>query len=135
MRSFRHGVLAALEALREGGAHVRTRWRQSLKVRVVTTTMLLGLAVVSVLGGVLHSQIASGLERDRIDQSENEALNLTSKAQSLWDATTSTSVGELNHAADGFDLEARMQGIVPTTRGRSRLRTGRTAARLRPACS
>jgi two-component system sensor histidine kinase MtrB len=99
MRSFRHGVLAALEALREGGAHVRTRWRQSLKVRVVTTTMLLGLAVVSVLGGVLHSQIASGLERDRIDQSENEALNLTSKAQSFWDATTSTSVGELNQTA------------------------------------
>ncbi len=99
MRSFRHGVLAALDALREVGAEARQRWRQSLQLRVITTTMLLGLVVVSVLGGVLHSQIASGLESDRIDQSQNEALNLTSKAQSYWDATTSTSVGELNQTA------------------------------------
>ncbi len=99
MRSFRHGVLGAIDSARDAAAHARRRWRQSLQLRVVTTTMLLGLAVVSVLGGVLHSQIASGLERDRIDQSENEALNLTSKAQSYWDATTSTSVGELNQTA------------------------------------
>ena len=99
MRSFRHGVLATVDALREVGAEGRTHWRQSLQLRVITTTMLLGLVVVSVLGGVLHSQIASGLERDRIDQSENEALNLTGKAQSYWDATTSTSVGELNQTA------------------------------------
>ncbi len=99
MRSFRHGVLRALDVLREAAAHVRHRWRQSLQLRVVTTTMLLGLAVVSVLGGGLHSQIASGLERDRIDESETEALNLTTQAQSYWDATTSTSVGELNQTA------------------------------------
>jgi len=99
MRSFRHGVLRARDRLREAASHVRRRWRQSLQLRVVTTTMLLGLAVVSVLGGGLHSQIASGLERDRIDESETEALNLTSQAQSYWDATTSTSVGELNQTA------------------------------------
>jgi len=99
MRSFRHGVLRARDRLREAASHVRQRWRQSLQLRVVTTTMLLGLAVVSVLGGGLHSQIASGLERDRIDESETEALNLTSQAQSYWDATTSTSVGELNQTA------------------------------------
>ena len=99
MRSFRHGVLRARDRLRAAASHVRRRWRQSLQLRVVTTTMLLGLAVVSVLGGGLHSQIASGLERDRIDESETEALNLTSQAQSYWDATTSTSVGELNQTA------------------------------------
>ena len=99
MRSFRHGVLRSRDRLREAASHVRRRWRQSLQLRVVTTTMLLGLAVVSVLGGGLHSQIASGLERDRIDESETEALNLTSQAQSYWDATTSTSVGELNQTA------------------------------------
>ena len=35
-------------------ANVGRRWRQSLQLRVVTTTMLLGLFVVSILGGVLH---------------------------------------------------------------------------------
>ena len=99
MRSFRHGVLATRDGVREVGAEAAQHWRQSLQLRVITTTMLLGVVVVSVLGGVLHSQIASGLERDRIEQSENEALNLTSKAQSYWDATTSTSVGELNQTA------------------------------------
>jgi two-component system sensor histidine kinase MtrB len=107
MRSFRHGVLGAVDSTREAAAHGRRRWRQSLQLRVVTTTMLLGLAVVSVLGGVLHSQIASGLERDRIDQSESEALNLTGKAQAVWDATTSTSVGELNQTASDI-----MSGIL-----------------------
>ncbi len=99
MRAFRHGVHASGARLRALGALGRRRWRQSLQLRVVTTTMLLGLAVVSVLGGVLHSQIASGLERDRVTQSEYEALALTAEAQSYWNATTSTSVGELNQTA------------------------------------
>ncbi len=99
MRAFRHGVLDLVERLRARAARFRRRWRQSLQLRVITTTMLLGLAVVSVLGGVLHSQIASGLERDRVTQSEYESLALTAEAQSYWDATTSTSVGELNQTA------------------------------------
>ncbi len=78
---------------------VRRRWRQSLQVRVVTATMLLGLVVVSLLGGVLHEQIASGLERDRVTSAEYEALALTGQAQTYWDNSTSTSVDELNQAA------------------------------------
>jgi two-component system sensor histidine kinase MtrB len=99
MRAFRHGVLGAIAATRAQLERGRRRWRQSLQLRVVTTTMLLGLAVVSVLGGGLHSQIASGLERDRITESEYEVLALTAEAQSYWDATTSTSVSELNQTA------------------------------------
>jgi two-component system sensor histidine kinase MtrB len=99
MRSFRHAVHRGSARVRAGLGAVRRRWRQSLQLRVVTTTMLLGLAVVSVLGSVLHAQIASGLERDRIEESQYEALALTAEAQSYWDATTSTSVGELNQTA------------------------------------
>ncbi|MDF3046165.1 MAG: integral rane sensor signal transduction histidine kinase [Ornithinibacter sp.] len=86
-------------ALRRGVLATRRRWRQSLQLRVVTTTMLLGLVSVSLLGGVLHQQIANGLERDRVDASQNEALALTERAQSQWDASTSTSVDDLDQAA------------------------------------
>ncbi|HEX6917711.1 MAG TPA: HAMP domain-containing protein, partial [Phycicoccus sp.] len=99
MRSFRHGVQSGLAGVREGLLHARRRWRQSLQLRVVTTTMLLGLAVVTILGSVLHAQIASGLERDRVTQSKYEALALTAEAQATWDASTSTSVDDLNQAA------------------------------------
>ena len=62
--------------------------------------MLLGLATISVLGGVLHEQIADGLESDRSAASQYEALALTDQAQTYWDNSTSTSVDELNQAAN-----------------------------------
>ncbi|QKE86168.1 HAMP domain-containing histidine kinase [Arthrobacter sp. NEB 688] len=61
--------------------------------------MLLGLVVVTVLGSVLHEQIATGLERSRVTNSEYEALSLTSRAQGQWNASTSASVDELNRSA------------------------------------
>ncbi|WP_392544898.1 MtrAB system histidine kinase MtrB [Oryzobacter telluris] len=91
---------AAARGVRRLLRQVRRRWRQSLQLRVVTATMLLGLVVISVLGGVLHQQIASGLESDRVASAENEALALTGQAQTYWDNSTSTSVDELNQAAN-----------------------------------
>jgi two-component system sensor histidine kinase MtrB len=92
--------------MRDALAHLGRRWRQSLQLRVVTTTMLLGLLVVSALGGVLYQQIASGLERDKIDTAQSEALALTAQAQATWDASTSTSVDELDLAA--YDIMRRI---------------------------
>ncbi len=86
-------------SVRHSVAYVGRRWRQSLQLRVVTTTMLLGLFVISVLGGVLHEQIANGLESDRVDTAKYESLDLTSQAQNRWDNSTSTSVDELDQAA------------------------------------
>ncbi|GGL28740.1 MtrAB system histidine kinase MtrB [Phycicoccus endophyticus] len=77
----------------------RRRWRQSLRLRVVALTMLLGLLAVTVLGSVLHGQIAAGLERSRVTNSEYEALALTDQAQTKWDGSTSASVDVLNQAA------------------------------------
>ena len=87
-------------SLRDGVGYVARRWRQSLQLRVVTTTMLLGLFVVSILGGVLHQQIANGLETDRVTAAKNESLSLTTQAQNSWESSTSTSVDELDQAAD-----------------------------------
>ncbi len=85
--------------MRDALAHLRRRWRQSLQLRVVTTTMLLGLLVVSALGGVLYQQIARGLEGDKVVISQSEALALTAQAQTTWDNSTSTSVDDLDQAA------------------------------------
>jgi two-component system sensor histidine kinase MtrB len=87
-------------SLRDAVAYLARRWRQSLQLRVVTTTMLLGLFVVSVLGGVLHEQIANGLETDRVTAATNESLSLTTQAQNSWESSTSNSVDELDQAAD-----------------------------------
>ena len=73
--------------------------------------MLLGLASVSVLGGVLHEQIARGLESDHVEASEYDALALTARAQSQWDNSTSTSVDELDQAA--FDIMSRILSPPP----------------------
>ena len=86
-------------AVRAGLVTLRRQWRQSLRLRVVTTTMLLGLLVVSILGSVLHAQIASGLERSRVESSQQEALALTAQAQTYWDGSTSVTVDELNQSA------------------------------------
>jgi two-component system sensor histidine kinase MtrB len=95
-----------LPTVRAGLVGGRRRWRQSLRLRVVATTMLLGLVVVTVLGSVLHAQIANGLERSRVQSSEYEALALTAQAQKQWDASTSSSVVELNQAAN--DIMTRL---------------------------
>ena len=94
------GVADLGAAVRRGALGLRRRWRHSLQLRVVTATMILGLATISVLGGVLHEQIADGLESDRVTASESEALALTEQAQTYWDNSTSTSVDELNQAAN-----------------------------------
>ena len=96
----------AMQGLRAAGSAVvalsrwlvRT-WRRSLQFRVVSTTVILGLVVVSLLGSYLYSEIADGLRRDRVATSEYEARTLTAQAQERWDNTTATTVQELNIAA------------------------------------
>ena len=62
--------------------------------------------MVSVLGGVLHEQIAGGLESDRLKSATSESLSLTTQAQNRWDNSTSTSVDDLDQAA--IDIMSRI---------------------------
>jgi two-component system sensor histidine kinase MtrB len=66
-------------------------WRASLQFRVVTSTMLLGLAVVLLLGSYLFSSISDGLEHDRIDSAQQEASRLTAEVQGSFDESDRTS--------------------------------------------
>ena len=76
-------VVRGLKALRH-------TWRSSLQFRVVTTTMLLGLMVIMLLGSYLYQSISNGLEQDRIDTATLEASRLATEAQQAFDATDST---------------------------------------------
>jgi two-component system, OmpR family, sensor histidine kinase MtrB len=56
------------------------RWRASLQLRVVVTTILLGLVVVTVVGSILLSQISDGLVESRRKGAENESAVVFSDA-------------------------------------------------------
>lgn len=86
------GVVSVASAL------LRT-WRRSLQFRVVSTTVMLGLVVVSLLGSYLYNEIATGLQDDRIQTSEREARALTAQAQTQWESVTVTTAQELNFVA------------------------------------
>jgi two-component system sensor histidine kinase MtrB len=65
-------------------------WRASIQVRVVATTMLLGVVVVMLLGSYLYQSISDGLEHDRISSAQVEAARLTSDVQGQFDETDQT---------------------------------------------
>ncbi|WP_270886481.1 MtrAB system histidine kinase MtrB [Pedococcus sp. 5OH_020] len=66
-------------------------WRSSLQFRVVSTTMLLGLAVVLMLGSYLFQSISNGLEQDRMASAQVEASRLTTEVQGRFDESDRTS--------------------------------------------
>lgn len=71
-------------------------WRASLQFRVVTSTVLLGLVVVLMLGSYLFSSISDGLEQDRMRSAQLESSRLTKEVQDRFDEGTATTVAELN---------------------------------------
>ncbi len=77
----RRGALA----LSSGLLH---RWRRSLMLRVVATTMLLGLAVVAVIGTLLFTRIRDGLVQDRLVVARGEADRGQRDAQARFDTVT-----------------------------------------------
>jgi two-component system sensor histidine kinase MtrB len=62
---------------------IRRRWRRSLQLRVVTTTMLLGSVVIVALGFFLFESISGGLVRAREVSAFAEASRLTESARDL----------------------------------------------------
>lgn len=91
------------------------RWRESLQLRVVTATVLLGMLVVTLVGGYIYSEIAHQLEDQRIIASQYEARTLTQQAQRLFDnATPGQSVDALNtNASDIMRTVLTPPGSTP----------------------
>ncbi|UTT65274.1 MtrAB system histidine kinase MtrB [Janibacter sp. CX7] len=65
-------------------------WRRSLRFRVVTSTLILGLVVVSIISLTMYRSIADGLVDDRIDRAQAESRDLTNDAQSRFNSYAGT---------------------------------------------
>ncbi|WP_298460367.1 MtrAB system histidine kinase MtrB [uncultured Cellulomonas sp.] len=62
------------------------RWRSSLQVRVITSTLVIGLATMLLVGGVLSDSIRDGLFEQRLEEVLNESSRSTRQAQDNFDA-------------------------------------------------
>jgi two-component system sensor histidine kinase MtrB len=72
--------LAGLRTVRALRSAVRF-WRASLQIRVVTSTLVVGIAALLVLGGYLSTRIATGLFEQRRDQLLEESARSAAQAQ------------------------------------------------------
>jgi two-component system, OmpR family, sensor histidine kinase MtrB len=64
-----------------------TWWNHSLRVRVISTTVLVGLALAALLGTVLYQQIAQGLVAQAVDNAQRDASQQVALAQEAFDST------------------------------------------------
>ena len=86
-------------------------WRASLQIRVITSTLVLGMAALATLGGYLSSQIADGMYDQRVEQLLSESAADTQGAQDVLKRST---------ASTPDDVEQLVISIV------SQLRVGRS---------
>ena len=66
-------------------------WRKSLRVRVMTTTVAVGIIAVGILGAALSAQVRDGLFEDRRDQALADAAVRAERAQMRFDSATVSS--------------------------------------------
>jgi two-component system, OmpR family, sensor histidine kinase MtrB len=71
---------------RRAAGKIRRRWSRSLRLRVVATTMLLGLVVVLGVGNFLLARIRDGLISSREETAMVESQRLTQAAVKQFDA-------------------------------------------------
>ena len=96
-------VRAALQTAGRAVLHV---WRSSLQLRVIVSTMLLGLIVVLMLGSYLYQRIADGLVADRILTARAEATSQARAAQARFDSAGRLDAVSLTQLA--FDVVGQL---------------------------
>ena len=96
-------------------------WEHSLRVRVITTTVLVGLALAALLGTVLYQQIAQGLVEQAVDNAERDASQQVALAQDAFDSTdrrddaglSLTANDQVQSMAGGNPKEGRRVLLLP----------------------
>lgn len=88
-------------ALVRGVRAVVGLWRRSLRFRVVTSTLILGLVVVSIISLTMYRAIADGLVEEKIDNSQLDSRQLTTRAQSYFN-NTDVEPGALDVSASDY---------------------------------
>lgn len=108
----RRGALATRLAARRAALRARRGaqvawfgWRSSLQVRVVTSTLVVGLAAVGILGGYLSDRIRDGLFEQRLAQVLEDSARSTLQAQATLDAAT---------VSTGVEVQDLFYDLVPS---------------------
>ncbi|MFC7406376.1 MtrAB system histidine kinase MtrB [Georgenia alba] len=78
------------------------RWRSSLTVRVVASTVLGGLIALGVIGGVLSSQIRSGLYDERVTQMLEDAALQSENARATFEGATASTAQQAQEIANSW---------------------------------
>ncbi|MDQ0373280.1 MtrAB system histidine kinase MtrB [Cellulomonas humilata] len=65
-------------------------WRSSLQIRVITSTMAIGLVALTLVGAYVSGRMADGLFNARLDQVLQESARSTLQAQKTFDSSTAT---------------------------------------------
>ncbi len=82
--------------------YARSRWRRSLQVRVVASTVVLSVVVVLLVGGFLLSRITDGLLQAKTDAALLEASTGAAGAQSRFDTAERTDSSSLIQLVDSL---------------------------------
>ena len=93
-------MAAFFDPLMNAARAVRRRWRGSLQLRVVATTLALSLIVLVVLGQVLVGRITDGLLEAKLQTSLVEARSGLNQAQALVDASDRTDTAGATRLVD-----------------------------------
>jgi two-component system sensor histidine kinase MtrB len=86
------------------------RWSASLRLRVVTTTVVVGALAVVGLGWYLTTQIRSGMFNERVDQMLADAAERTATAQESLDYATATTAPEVQQLANDLVVSLQRAG-------------------------
>ncbi|EYR62690.1 hypothetical protein N866_05865 [Actinotalea ferrariae CF5-4] len=90
--------------LRRGVRGLVHGFRASLQIRVITSTLVVGILAVAVLGGFLSDRIRDGLYEQRVAQVLEETARSTEAAQATFSAST---------ASTGPELQTLFYDLVP----------------------
>jgi len=71
------------------------RWTRSMLLRVITSTLVVGLAAVAVLGAYVTTQIRDGLVEKRVERILVESARDVDSTQQTFEASTAETPGEL----------------------------------------
>ncbi|GAA1893679.1 MtrAB system histidine kinase MtrB [Lapillicoccus jejuensis] len=99
--------------LLRGARRLRRTWRRSMLVRTVTVTMVLGLAVLSVVGSFLYQRVADGLVEERRNGATAEVIQLARRVEATFATTDQTTSDGLLTVA-----QTAIQSIAGTEQSR-----------------
>ncbi|HEY8752818.1 MAG TPA: MtrAB system histidine kinase MtrB [Arthrobacter sp.] len=89
-RLVRIGLVGFFPGVRFAGRSLRRRWRRSLQLRTVLTTLLLAVTSFGVVGAYLSNQIANNLFQERLTQAESETRYYVKQVQDTFDGAQVT---------------------------------------------